>query len=248
MAISNISIRSISLPNGKEIGSTSYQVSSSGLFETDDIIIDIENDTENIYSKSFDLDYTTFAVYYARIKLNFTDGSFYGWTKPIMLTKDGDSYSYNNTIIVTPELTIDSDVNNCELGGFKIYGSEFKVFDGGSLHKYTDWKIKDALGDVVFMSEKDKDNLTSIRMPHGKFTPNGIYLIEASYVSSDNNRSNVGRLYLKTSGIALDETVVGYDDTTRAVGYGDDLMQAYNSLLQQYVNHLALEDQRCSQK
>lgn len=241
MSISNISIRSVTLPSDKVLESTSYQVSSNGLFEDDDIIIDIANDTENLYSKSFELDYTSFSVYYARVKLNFSDGSYYGWTKPIMLTKDGDGYSYNNTIIVTPELTIDSDIDNCELGSFKIFGGKFRIFDGNSTHKYTDWKISDINGNLKFQSLKDRNNLEMIRVPHDTLDPNNIYIIEADYVSSDNNKSNTGKLFIKTAGVSKDEVEVGYDDKIRDVTYDRDLMIAYDNLLQQYVNHLALE-------
>ena len=245
MAISSISIRSMTLPNGKTLESTSYQVSTTGLFEADDIIINIDKDKDNLYKKSFELDYTAYDVYYARVKLNFDDGSYYGWTKPIMLTKDGDGYSYNNTIIVTPELSLDSDKDNCMLGGFKIFGSDFKIFDGNSIHKYTDWVIRDVNGDIKYQSLKNKDSLTSLRVPHDTLDPNKIYLIEATYVSSDNNKSNIGKLFIKTTGKSPDVVDVEYDDKTRVVGYDKDLLTSYNDLLQEYVNHLALENSKC---
>ena len=119
MDVISLSIKSIKLPADKTLVATSYQVATNGLFRDEDIIIDIEKDEENLTNIDLDLDFTISDVYYARVKLHFDDESFYGWTKPIILTKDGDGFSHNNTIIVTPEVTISSDPNNCQLGNFK---------------------------------------------------------------------------------------------------------------------------------
>jgi len=240
MALTNISICSTSIPDGINLVATSYQIALSPNFEDDELVEDIKKDTENLYGRTFDLDFNAYEVYYGRVKLHFDDDSYYGWTRPIMLTKDSDGCSCNNTIIATPKVWIEGDNDHCDLGGFKVHSSEFKVYDGHSTHRYTDWVIKTVDGSVIYQSLKNFDDLTSIRVPNGVLDPDKIYVIEVTYVSSDNNKSNVGKLIIKTIGEAPDAHLLDNSDEAMTSTYDKDTLKAYNDLLAEYANHLAL--------
>jgi len=247
MAIANISICKETLPFNKTLKSTSYQIAVSPFFNEDDIVVNISQDIENLYGRLFDLDFDSNSVYYGRVKLHFDDNSEYGWTKPIMLTKEGDNFSCNITVITTPKVTIEGDIKNCELGGFKIFSSEFRTINKLSRHKYTDWIIRSVDGSIVFQSLKDYDNLTKIRVPYNTLKPDRLYIVEVTYISDDNNKSNAGRIIIKTLAKPSDAENLNFNDNVRSASIPKDeydaLLNAYNDLLEDYVNRLALADQ-----
>jgi len=243
MAISSISIREITLPKDKRVVSVDYQISSNGKFIDDtDIVIDIVKDTENLNGREFDLDYTVHDIYYGRIRINFdVDGnSFWGWCKPIVLTKKGDGFSHNNSVIVTPVLTITSDINNCELGGFTVNSNDFILFTGVGFHKYSNWYIKDINDRTIWEREIDKHNLTSIRIPNDILDTNKHYVIEVVYFSNGNQRSNTGKLIIKTSGDSKLAEIVEYNDPRPTAEAYKDMQDTTDGLLDLIVNHLAL--------
>jgi len=240
MAISNVSIRSIKLPSNKTLKSTSYQVAYEPSFTDEVIVKDIDKDEVNLYSMDFELDFDAHDLYFARVKLNFDDGTFYGWTKPIVLTKDGDGFSHNNIVIVTPKVSITTDKNNAELGGFKIEGSEFILFSGVGSHKYTYYTIKDTTGATVWERKVNDNNLTSIRVPNDVLKVNKLYTAEMVYVSDSNQRSNAGKLFFKTTGHIVEDNEVAFGGKDETSQRFRELETAYEELLEYVVNNLAL--------
>ena len=235
MDVINLSLKSIKLPADKTLESTSYQVATNGLFRDSDLVTDIERDTENLTDIDLELDFTASDVYYARVKLHFNDDSFYGWTKPIILTKDGDGFSHNNTIIVTPKVTITGDANNCQLGNFKVNAGEFVIFTGSGYHARTTWTIKDNTGGTVWEVKRDEHNLTEIRIPSNILKPNKIYTLEATYISNNNMVSNPGKLLIKTTGKSDDINDLTYGGIRPIVAENEDLREALDYTLAELV-------------
>ena len=235
MDVINLSIKSIKLPADKTLKSTSYQVATNGLFRDSDLVTDIVRDEENLTNIDLELDFTASDVYYARVKLHFDDDSFYGWTKPIILTKDGDGFSHNNTIIVTPEVTITGDVNNCQLGNFKVNGGEFVIFTGSGYHARTTWTIKDNTGAVVWEVKRDEHNLTQIRIPSNILKPNRMYTIEVTYISNNNMVSNPGKVLIKTTGTASNVDDLSFGGIRPIVAENEDLKEALDYTLAELV-------------
>jgi len=245
MSIVKISIKSLTLPKDKNLVSVDYQISNNGRFEDEDIIINIEKDDVNLTGREFDLDFNNNDIYYGRVKLNFnSSGDDYYLSKPIVLTKNGDGFSHNNSIIVTPKIEITGDVKNAPLGGFTIKGSEFILFSGVGEHKYTDWVIKDSDGNVRWSRKGDKHNLTSIRVPNDILKLNRHYIIEVVYVSSGNERSNKGKLIIKTSGESDYSEIIGFNSDVLNSAKYDELEATYLDLLEYIVNRLALGECR----
>jgi hypothetical protein len=241
MDVINLSIKSIKLPADKTLGSTSYQVATNGLFRDEDIVIDIANDTENLTDIDLELDFIASDVYYARVKLHFDDSSYYGWTKPIILTKDGDGFSHNNTIIVTPKVSISGDVNNCQLGNFKITGDEFVIFTGSGYHAKTTWAIKDNSGAVIWEKKRDEHNLTEIRVPSNTLKANRLYTLEVTYISNNNMVSNPGKLIIKTTGVSNDVDDLTYGGVSPLVAENEDLKKALYYTLAELVDVLKVK-------
>ena len=235
MDIINLSIRSIELPSDKKLKATSYQVANTGLFRDEDIVVDNKEDTKNLYEYDVELDFTKADIYFARVKLHFDDDTYYGWTKPIVLTKDGDGFSHNNTVIVTPTVTVTTDINNAVLGGFRIMGSEFIIFTGHGNHLATSWVIKDSLGAIIWEKIRDESNLREIRVPNNILKPNRIYSVEVTYIANNNMMSNPGRIILKTSGNMDNVENLVFKGVKPILKENEDYAKTLEQALQDYI-------------
>ena len=242
MDVINLSIRSIQLPSDKNLKDTSYEVATTALFKDDDIVFSSENDEDNKYDIDVEVDFTENDIYYARVKLHFDDDTYYGWTKPIVLTKDGDGFSHNNTIIITPKVTVTGDPHNCQLGGFRIKGGEFVIFSGSGYHARTTWTIKDNFGEPVWEIKRDEHNLTEIRVPSNILKPNRIYTVEVTYISNNNMMSNAGKLIIKTTGDAGNLEELRFGGLRDLYGKNKDLEETLEFVLEELINIRALED------
>lgn len=241
MSIVALSIRSLTLPKDKTLISVDYQISNDGTFLGPDLVYNIDKDTINKTGREFDLDFNVYDIYYGRIKLNFNStGTDFYLGKPVVLTRDGNGFSHNNSVIVTPKLTITSDIQNCDTGGFTINTSDFVIFTGNGNHQHSNWVIKSSNGDTLWERLKDKNNLTSIRIPTGTLDLNRHYIIECVHVSDGNQRSNKGKLLIKTTGNSVNTTVIKAGDKRPTSEEFKDLQIAYEDLLTMIVNDLAL--------
>lgn len=244
MAIVSLDILTNMVPTSKTIVSVDYIISTDGTFSGTDKIIEILKDTVNLTGREFELDFDSNDLYYGRVVLNFDNtGTDNYVNKTIILTKDGDGFSHNNSVIVTPKLTITSDSNNSELGGFTINGSEFTLFLGIGGHKYTSWYIRNTSNKIIWSREKDEHNLTEIRVPNNILEVNRHYIIEAVYVSNGKQKSNVGKLLIKTTGVSeLSELISGGDKRISSDEY-KEFQKEYEKLLTIVVSNMALGTQ-----
>jgi len=181
-----------------EHSKTSWQISLTPDFNSNNIVFESLEDENNLTSINIPLPLTSNDLYYGRIKIHFSDGSSSDWGKPIVITKDNDGFTFNDTIIVTPSLNVDFDIRNTPLGGFNINCSDFKLFSGVGKHKYSNWIIEDNNGNQIWSRINDTYNLTSIRIPNNILMPGKIYTIKVMYVSDTNAYSNYGKLTIVT--------------------------------------------------
>lgn len=241
MAISRLTLKELVLPKNRTLVSVDYKISRNGQFGLNDLVVNIVKDTVNLQGREFDLDYESNDVYYGKIRLNFnSSGSSYYEGRPVAMTKNGDGFSHNNAVIVTPSVSINDSVNNSELGGFTVTTGEFILFSGVGNHKYSSWYIKDTNGNKVWSKENDKYNLTKIRIPNNILTPNRHYSIEVVYFSDGNQRSNTGKLLLKTMGKSILVNIVEYGDTRVSSETFRETRTQFHLLLDRLVNSLAL--------
>ena len=178
---------------------TSWQISLTPGFDENDIVFESLNDKDNLTSVRVPLPLDDEDLYYSRTKIHFSDGSEGDWSKPNVITKHATGFNFNDTIVVTPKLSVDFDVRNSPLGGFIVNGSEFRLFSGIGSHKFTTWIIEDDKGNQVWSRLNDKHNLTSIRIPSNVLLPGKMFTVKAMYVSDTNAYSNYGRLVIITS-------------------------------------------------
>jgi len=178
---------------------TSWQVSLTPGFEDDNIVFQSLEDTDNLTSIRVPLPLSDEDLYYSRTKIHFSDGTESDWSKPNVITRNATGFNFNDTIIVTPRLSVDFDVRNTPLGGFLVKSSEFRLFSGIGSHKFTTWIIEDDRGNQVWSRTNDKHNLTSIRIPNNILMPGRMYTIKAMYITDTNAYSNYGRLRVVTN-------------------------------------------------
>jgi len=229
MAGFTIYITPVITQNNLEHTATSWQISEKPDFS--ELLIDDQEDKENLLSLRVDLPLTKDDVYYVRHKLHFSDGRETDWSRPSVVTKNGDGFSFNNTIIITPKVWLDDISNvNTPLGGFKIKTSDFTLFMGVGNHLATDWIIEDSEGTVIWERLRDKHNLTGIRLPADILKPGKAYYLKVRHISDTNSVSNYGKLLIITDPKLSPSSVVS--------GTTDDTLLQQNAELLDRVRYL----------
>ncbi len=239
MTKKQISMRNLHLPTNIIHISTSYQVASNPLFDSNDIVFEVLKDSVNLESIVVELDYNIHEIYYARLKIHFDDGSSYGWLKAVAMSKGSEGFAHCNTIINTPIVTTDTDANNAKLGNFNLMSSAFTIYSGTGEHSSTTWSIKDLAGNLLWERKDDKHNLTRVRIPNESLDSNSIYTVEVVYRSKNNVISNKGKLIIKTGGAS--KLVEVLDTQPIAVG-GDCSVDGedFDCLLEMVVSNTAI--------
>lgn len=173
--------------------STSWQVSKTKDF-TGELFSESLEDTTNLLdyyvTKSIEKD----EVVFARAKVHFSDDTSGEWSRVITVTGNQKGFKLSNTIVITPELSVDSSLRDIKENGIKVTTSPFKLYAGIGKHKYTTWELTTILGEVIWSRENDDENLLSIVIPRGKIIDNKFYVIKAYHVTDTNTRSNPGRI------------------------------------------------------
>ena len=205
----------------------------------DDDIVEVDNrDKLRLYE--FNLDFEKYDVYFITYDLYYNDVTHSGWARPLMITKDTDGYAHNDVEVLTPIVSVSTDPNNAELGGFTISTTPFRTFLGTALHKYTSWYIEDYTGNVVWKREKDDVNLTSIRIPANILNVNSIYTIKVIHFSNGLVPSNPGKLIIKTKGELSEVERIIYGNQRPVITGGkasmEELEEAYTELFNKYIN------------
>lgn len=223
--------------NGLIHYATSRQVSNDPSFTGVNLLInDIENEVD-LLSVIIDLPLTVNDKYYVKDKLHFKDRSGNkketNWSKPIIVTKNMDGFTVNNTIIGTPKLEVNFNKNDAPLGGFNITCDEYNLFKGVGTHKYSDWVIEDIVGNTVWKREKDGYNLTSIKIPDCTLERNRTYIIKVRYISTTNMNSNYGKLIICTNDYYMNNSCDSVEGDTISIGDNLEMLVAttiYNTL------------------
>jgi hypothetical protein len=192
-----ISIPPLDTGNDYKHTATSWQVASDPEFNN--LLVNDVKDETNLTEKMIDLPLHKDDLYYVRMKLHFDDGSSTSWSKPIIVTKDMDGFSVNNTIVGTPEIISEYDPHNFPLGGFNLKTSDFVLFTGTGNHRFTDWRIEDINGNLIW-ERRNTTNLTEIRMPSRILETGKTYIIKARYRTDTNAFSNWSKLIVNTAG------------------------------------------------
>jgi len=204
---------------------TSRQIASEPSFNSSVMLIDDVKNTTELLRAVIDLPLGVNDKYFVRDRLWFKDSKgnekSTNWSKPIIVTKNMDGFSINNTIIGTPKLSVDFNKDDAPLGGFEVTSDKYMLFKGIGEHKYTDWIIEDLLGNVVWSRKKDGYNLYSIKIPDCTLEQNKTYVLKCRYVSDTNMNSNYGKLTMCTNDYYMDNSCNKIDGNT--VSQGDVL-------------------------
>jgi hypothetical protein len=218
MAGFTIYITPVVTADGLEHTATSWQIASDPEFKN--LLVDDQKDEDNLLSLKVDLTLTRETIYYSRHKLHFGDDKETNWSRPTIITKDGDGFSFNNTIITTPKVYSETGNIDTPLGGFKFFTDPFNLFMGVGKHLSTDWIIEDSEGNIVWQRLDDKNNLTEIRLPKDILEPGKLYVIKVRFKSDTNAISNFGKFVFTTNPKLAKITIGGNNEVgTTDVNY-----------------------------
>lgn len=195
----NISIDKPTIPlsAGFTHSSTSWQISETKDFDGPlfaESIMDTGNLVDYKNLKNVEID----KVLFARAKIHFSNGKESNWSRTITLSSEQKGFKLSNTIVITPQLTIEDSLLDVRDNNIKVFGTEFKLYAGSGKHKSTTWEVTTLLGEYVWGRDEDEDNLTEAIVPKGKLDNDKMYIIKAIYHTDTNSKSNPGRLPFST--------------------------------------------------
>ncbi len=174
---------------------TSYQVSLTPGFETENLVFQSLEDTVDLIVKSFPLSLNSFNTLFVRVKYHFSNNSYERWSNAIPLKSDNVGIKLSGTVIQTPEVRYDLsyDEDNTYIN---IESTEMKLYSGAGSHMYTTYIVTDLYGKEVYKREKDSNNLTKISID-GSFLKSGKnYIIKVKHYTDTNAESLYGKAML----------------------------------------------------
>jgi len=195
----NINIDKPQIPAGAGFThlSTSWQISLTRDFNGALLSESIEDEV-NLLEYRIANRLETNQIVFARVKIHFSNDTETNWSRIISISEQQKGFKLSNTIVVTPKLRLDQSVYDVTIEDVVVYGDDMVLYAGSGEHKYTDWKIEDTIGKVIWERLKDAENLTSIRLPSDILDDDKFYIVKAAYITDTNTSSNYGRMAMST--------------------------------------------------
>jgi len=153
----------ITTTDGVSHTQTSIQISTTDLFNTNDIIDELVSSSTNLLIWYSPVVLPIGQNFYVRIKRHFSDGTESTWSNPkivsyedaMVIRIEDDNY------ILKPIITVENDsFSNLNTDILTLSLSSF--ISNTSIHYSTTWVVTDNTGNTLFYSFKDTVNLTSI--------------------------------------------------------------------------------------
>ena len=177
---------------------TSWQASADMHMDTSNLIVNIENSDTHLLDYTFTYDMSNHDIVYVRSKYHFSDGSESVWSKIVPIHVDQKGLKISSTLVVTPQVTVNYDYTNNNLGELVIRSSDMRLYGGAGSHSMTSYRILDTGGNEVFVRNNDTSNLTELRLPLTVLEFGKAYSVEVRHHTTTNAHSNYGRAMLIT--------------------------------------------------
>lgn len=197
MATLKLGALNIDAGSGITVDAVSWQFNNTSDF-SGSVLHESLNDAVNLETYTYDLGAYELGPIYARAKVHFNTGDS-KWSAIVALPKTKSSVLTNNSIIMTPTLTLDSDQNDVDINNCVVHTSEFKLFAGSAEHESTTWRVERTDGKVVWERAMDTDNKLSIKIPQFVLSHRRAYVIKAMHHTNTNANSNYGSLLVSTA-------------------------------------------------
>ena len=187
----------ITAPGVTHTGS-SWQASTDMHMQTDGLIVNINNSTSDILEHIFTHDMSDHDIVYIRSKYHYSDGSASVWSKIVPIHVDQKGLKISSTLVVTPQVTVNYDYTNNNLGELVISSSDMRLYGGAGGHSMTSYRILDTGGNEVFVRNNDTSNLTELRLALNTLESGKTYSVEVRHHTVTNAHSNYGKVMLIT--------------------------------------------------
>lgn len=186
---------------------TSYRISKNPNFNIPEaIIFESLEDSNNLLELSTELDIKDNDTIYVKTKFHYlTSDNTYEqtpWSLASEVTADINKVKYPDTIVKTPTIEPEVDVN----GFFTIKTIDKGIFTGKGKHERSNWKIRNSDNVQLYERPNDTDNLTKLK-PEFDIENNKAYIVEAEHIYTDDNKTNLARnvLFTHSEGYGLYE-------------------------------------------
>jgi hypothetical protein len=156
--IKTVNVSDIPLPDGVSIESADWYYSTKADFS--DEALPTEEESDDIYEKTFEYDFYEDSILYVKAILNGGDDKEYH-TNIIVVTKHYNKMLVNGIVyapIVSCSLRVDRGGATLNINRPIFYFDSYE-------HTSTSYQVEDANGNVVYSRMYDKDNLLGITIP-----------------------------------------------------------------------------------
>lgn len=189
----DLKITQLTLPSGVTHVSTDWEVSTSIVFDTDNLVNSSYLDTINLNNIMFDNDLDPGVQYYGRARALLTTGyTVWGNIDVIMPTyiQDNDIRVESPSYINVPSLTTDSIQTSHDTMLFKLIATNYNAY-GTAAHDSTSWFLEDMKGNVIWQSIYNNIYKDSIPVVGIMLKSNNIYRARAIFHGSSGDSSQI---------------------------------------------------------
>jgi len=171
---------------------TDWEIATTPLFKSDDIVASSRDDEVNLTSIIFDIDLDTEKTYYSRARV-VCDKAIFEWSKTdILKPTDFIKVAFNHAIpsmVMKPNISVDFDPMNFPSSLFTISTTDISTTSNAE-HESSSYIIEDISGTPNFVKLEDKENLTSKLISEVKLEEGRPYILKVSHKATSNDSSD----------------------------------------------------------
>ncbi len=189
-----IMLNDLVLPDGVTILYTTWTITCNG-----DIVHYTAMDEENLTSKVFTDVFEVGKTYEVVMSMVRTDGPTIN-TKPLVITVTSGEDIYElypmPSVIDTPVVTIDGDMNSIPTSGITFRGSNILVA-GNASHDTSSWWLTNDLNQIIWREFDSQLHKTEITLEGVDLKPDRVYTMHVVYKGTNRDVSGVGSITFK---------------------------------------------------
>jgi len=177
--------------------------------EQTNLIEPVMDDTINLVAKPLSVEMDDKEVFYVSVNVYYDNNTEEGWSNVIAIGKDSKGFKFSNTLIRTPNLTIEEAVTDIDNSvNFTVKNDGLVLYSGSGELESVSWYVADTAGNIIWKREKDTFNLTSIKIPTSILHEKQAYMVKCQYNLNTNAKSNYGKKAVASDVISLNSSVI----------------------------------------
>jgi hypothetical protein len=229
------------LPKAYRHETTDWEIATSPLFKSGDIVASSRDDEVNLTSIIFDIALDTEKTYYSRARV-VCDKAIFEWSKTdILKPTDFIKVAFNHAIpsmVMKPTISLDFDPMNFPSTLFEIKTTDISTTSNAE-HESSSYIIEDMSGTPNFVKLDDNENLTSKLISEVKLEEGRPYVLKVAHKATSNDVSDFASQLVYVRNIKEIVLKSATTDPSIVDGYNVNIAPV-DSFLKMYVKLIAV--------